>query len=90
MLRDFPVGSSLANSVRKAEHFQISSYGSLCSWAKELELAGALSILKEKEQTDEALTLLAESSRNREAARHDSPKKTEEEAGFLKGITHAH
>jgi ferritin-like metal-binding protein YciE len=68
----------LVTAGHKAEHYEITAYRTLSSWAKELGMARVVSLLEEnlsdEEQTDKALTVVAGFSRNRTAARHDSPK----------------
>ena len=63
--------AALIASAQKVEHYEIASYGCLCTWAKELGHEEALDLLKEnfneEKETDEKLTDLAESSRNVEA-----------------------
>jgi hypothetical protein len=44
--------------------------------------------LSDEEQTDKALTLVADFSRNPTATRQDSHKKSDEEAMLAKAITH--
>ena len=80
--------AGLIASGQKAEHYEITSYGSLCSWAEELgntQVAALLQQnLQEEKETDEKLTRLAESYRNPEAARRDTEKKGE---GLLSKLT---
>jgi ferritin-like metal-binding protein YciE len=63
--------AALISAAQKVEHYEIASYGCLCTWAKELGHDDALDLLKEtleeEKETDEKLTELAESSRNVEA-----------------------
>ena len=53
------------------EHYEISRYGTLRTWATELGLSEAVQLLettlKEEKKTDEALTELAETCVNQEA-----------------------
>jgi ferritin-like metal-binding protein YciE len=55
-------------AAQKVEHYEIATYGTLCTWAKQLgfddaaELLGAT--LGEEKETDEQLTQLAESGIN--------------------------
>jgi ferritin-like metal-binding protein YciE len=64
--------AALIAAAQKVEHYEIASYGCLCTWAKLLENPEALEILKktieEEKATDEKLTQLAEESINIEAA----------------------
>ncbi len=50
--------------AQKVEHYEIATYGTLCTWAKLLGYGDALELLKlnlnEEEETDEALSVLAE------------------------------
>ena len=54
------------------EHYEISAYGTLCAWAKQLGLANVASTLHqsldEEKRTDEKLTRLAEARVNLQAA----------------------
>lgn len=63
--------AALICAAQKVEHYEIASYGCLCTWAEELGHDDALDLLKEtlneEKETDERLTELAESSRNIEA-----------------------
>jgi ferritin-like metal-binding protein YciE len=53
------------------EHYEISRYGTLKTWANELGLSDAVSLLdqtlQEEVETDQTLTELAESAVNQEA-----------------------
>ena len=55
--------AALISSAQKVEHYEIASYGTLCTWAKLLGYEKALKNLKanldEEEKTDAALTKLA-------------------------------
>ena len=60
-----PAGDSgLAASAQAVEHYEITRYGTLKAWARELELDDAVELFEATEQeeidTDEALTELAE------------------------------
>ncbi len=50
--------------AQKAEHYEIASYGTLCTWARKLGYTNALELLKqtmaEEEQADQHLTELSE------------------------------
>ena len=63
--------AGLIASAQKVEHYEIASYGTLTTWAKELghtEIAELLGqTLNEEEMTDKALTQLAESRINKAA-----------------------
>ncbi len=61
----------LIGAAQKAEHYEIASYGTVCTWAELLGEKAALKLLKqnmsEEETTDRKLTELAESIINAEA-----------------------
>jgi ferritin-like metal-binding protein YciE len=63
--------SGLLAAAQAVEHYEISRYGTLRTWAQELGLNQAVELLettlKEEENTDEALTELAETCVNQEA-----------------------
>jgi ferritin-like metal-binding protein YciE len=63
--------AGLLAAAQAVEHYEISRYGTLRTWAKELGLNEAASLLdqtlKEEKATDEALTKLAKASVNIEA-----------------------
>ena len=65
--------AGLIAAAQKVEHYEVSSYGTLRSWAQQLGNTQAVNllsqILKEEARTDEALTKLAESGINRQAQR---------------------
>ncbi len=56
--------AALIACAQKIEHYEIASYGTLCTWAKLLGYSDALELLKlnlnEEEETDEALSVIAE------------------------------
>jgi ferritin-like metal-binding protein YciE len=60
-------------AVQKADHYEIASYGTLCSWADELEEDQAVRVLEEtlyeKKAADRTLTRIAESRSNPDAER---------------------
>ena len=60
--------AGLLAAAQAVEHYEISRYGTLKTWASELELDEAVSLLNltlgEEKATDEALTQLAESAVN--------------------------
>lgn len=64
--------AALIAAAQKVEHYEIASYGTLCTFAKQLGLKDALRLLKEtmaeEKATDEKLTQIAESETNKEAA----------------------
>jgi ferritin-like metal-binding protein YciE len=63
--------AGLIAAAQAVEHYEISRYGTLRTWAEELGLNGAVSLLQEtldeEKATDEALTKIAESVVNQEA-----------------------
>ena len=63
--------AGLLAAAQAVEHYEISRYGTLMTWADELGLKGAVALLdqtlQEEKKTDEALTALAESAVNQEA-----------------------
>ena len=64
--------AALINAAQAAEHYEITRYGSLIAWAKQLGRSDCASILaqtlEEEKQTDQKLTKLAESKINQRAA----------------------
>lgn len=64
--------SALIAAAQAVEHYEISRYGTLKSWAEELDLSDAIALLgetlEEEEETDAALSALAESAANSQAA----------------------
>jgi len=75
--------AALIEAGQKVEHYEMTSYGTLCSWADQMGQTAVASLLKEnlveEKETDRKLTMLAESSRNIEATRHD----TEQHESFI-------
>jgi ferritin-like metal-binding protein YciE len=69
MIDKKPQGKSCA--AQAVEHYEISRYGTLRTWAEELGLDDAASLLQEtldeEKATDEALTEIAEAVVNQEA-----------------------
>jgi len=63
--------AGLISAAQAVEHYEISRYGTLRTWAEELGLNDAVSLLQEtldeEKATDEVLTKIAESVVNREA-----------------------
>jgi ferritin-like metal-binding protein YciE len=63
--------AGLLAAAQAVEHYEISRYGTLKTWANELGLSDAVSLLdqtlQEEIETDQALTELAESAVNQEA-----------------------
>lgn len=65
------IDAALISAAQKVEHYEIASYGCLCTWAKLLGNQEALDLLKEtlneEESTDKKLSELAEEGINEEA-----------------------
>jgi ferritin-like metal-binding protein YciE len=63
--------SGLLAAAQAVEHYEISRYGTLRTWAQELGMSQAVKLLEatlvEEKNTDEALTELAETCVNQEA-----------------------
>jgi ferritin-like metal-binding protein YciE len=63
--------AGLLAAAQTVEHYEISRYGTLMTWADELGLKEAVALLEqtlhEERKTDEALTELAETAVNQEA-----------------------
>jgi ferritin-like metal-binding protein YciE len=63
--------AGLLAAAQAVEHYEISRYGTMCTWAKELGLSDAAQLLKEtlaeEEMTDKAMTVLAKEAINLEA-----------------------
>ncbi|AOB25714.1 YciE/YciF ferroxidase family protein [Bordetella bronchiseptica] len=64
--------AALIAAAQKVEHYEIASYGTLCTFAKQLGETKALALLKEtlaeEKATDEKLSMLALKQVNAEAA----------------------
>jgi ferritin-like metal-binding protein YciE len=64
--------AALINAAQAAEHYEITRYGSLIAWAKQLGRADCASVLQktldEEKATDKKLTTLAEGKVNLRAA----------------------
>jgi ferritin-like metal-binding protein YciE len=65
--------AGLISSAQSVEHYEIGRYGTLATWADDLGLTEAAKLLKEtlaeEEETDKALSELAETAVNQEAQR---------------------
>jgi ferritin-like metal-binding protein YciE len=65
--------AGLIASAQKVEHYEIATYGTLCSWAKQLGMNDAASLLHqtldEEKATDQKLTRLAEAMINQRATK---------------------
>jgi ferritin-like metal-binding protein YciE len=63
--------AGLLAAAQAVEHYEISRYGTLRTWAEELGLSDAARLLnetlKEEEMTDKSLTVLAKNAINLEA-----------------------
>lgn len=61
----------LIGAAQKVEHYEIASYGTACTWAKELGQTEVLNLLKqnlaEEKETDKKLTQLAKQAVNLKA-----------------------
>ncbi|HUG89592.1 MAG TPA: ferritin-like domain-containing protein [Planctomycetaceae bacterium] len=65
--------AALIAAAQKVEHYEIASYGTVCTWAEQLGCdRKVLELLKrtlaEEKETDQKLTRIAEQSANRQAA----------------------
>jgi ferritin-like metal-binding protein YciE len=62
------IDAALIAAAQKVEHYEIASYGTLCTWAEQMGHDEALELLKqnidEEETTDERLTELAQGLAN--------------------------
>ncbi len=71
------IDAALIAAAQKVEHYEISAYGTLATFAETLGLAEVAeifkSILDEEEATDEKLSELAKGSVNAEAAQEQEP-----------------
>ena len=70
--------AALIAAAQKVEHYEIASYGTLCTFAKQLGETEALKLLKEtlaeEKATDEKLSMLALQQTNAEAAKAGKAK----------------
>ncbi len=70
-LEDNALDAALAAAAQKVEHYEITSYGTLCTWAEVMGHTEVLELLKqnlaEEKATDQKLTDLAEGSLNEDA-----------------------
>jgi ferritin-like metal-binding protein YciE len=82
--------AALIAAAQKAEHYEISSYNTLCRWARELGYDNSAELLeenlKDERQTDALLTVLAEWAQNPHARRRDTRKEPESEAALGKAV----
>ena len=76
--------AGLLAAAQAVEHYEISRYGTLATWADELGLSKAAKLLKatlaEEENTDAALSDLAKSEVNQHAKTEDDEEEEEEVA----------
>ena len=83
------VGSLLLGAAQAVEHYEISRYGTLRTWAEELGLDDAVKLLQEtldeEKATDESLTELAESEINPAAITSEGESEDEDEEAPAKG-----
>jgi ferritin-like metal-binding protein YciE len=83
--------AGLIGAAQKVEHYEISSYGTLATWAEELGAAEVAMLLKrnlaEEKETDAELTELAEAQANRLAECNDTHKRSEIASAALKFVT---
>lgn len=67
------IDAGLISAAQAIEHYEITRYGTMLAWAKQLDLGDVAELLKEtlieEENTDEILSDLAESAVNAEAAK---------------------
>jgi ferritin-like metal-binding protein YciE len=68
---DAVMDAGLIADAQRVEHYEISAYGTACTYAKELGNTEALNLLKatlkEEKAADEKLSVIAESTVNLEA-----------------------
>lgn len=64
--------AAMLSSAQAVEHYEITRYGTLATWAEEMGRPDCAALLKqtlaEEEKTDEALTEIAKATVNRQAA----------------------
>ena len=69
------IDAALISAAQKVEHYEIASYGCLCTWAKLMEHEEAARLLQEsldeEKEADERLTEIAESLANLEAVEQE-------------------
>jgi ferritin-like metal-binding protein YciE len=72
ILKSLPKMAKAASSAQAVEHYEISRYGTLGSWAGKLSMASAVRVLDQtlavEKKTDETLSKIAEGAVNAEAA----------------------
>jgi ferritin-like metal-binding protein YciE len=71
--------AAILGSAQAVEHYEMSRYGTLIAWAKELGYDNVVSLLnanlKEEKAADKKLTMLAEGKVNRRASGRPAPKR---------------
>jgi ferritin-like metal-binding protein YciE len=76
--------AALIAAAQKAEHYEISAYGTLAAWAAALEEEEVVELLnqtlEEEKETDEKLTDIAESVVNQEEGEEGEEEEEQEEA----------
>ncbi len=72
--------AAIVGSAQAVEHYEISRYGTLIAWARELGYDNVVSLLnanlKEEKAADKKLTALAEGNVNRRASGRPAPSRT--------------
>jgi ferritin-like metal-binding protein YciE len=75
----------IISAAQKVEHYEIASYGSLCSWAEELGRRDVVDLLeetlREEKMADKKLTRIAEQRLNRRASQGYSAGRSRESRG---------
>ena len=75
--------AALIAAAQKAEHYEISAYGTLAAWAQALEEDDAVELLEqtrdEESETDEKLTMLAETIINDQESEEEEEDEEDEE-----------
>jgi len=84
--------AALIAAGQKAEHYEITAYGTLCSWAEALGRTNVTNLLRqtleEEKAADQKLTRIGEATRNPEAKWRDTDKKSEGAAKISKIARH--
>lgn len=79
---DEALDAAIVAAAQKVEHYEITTYGSLCAWAEELGLDEAVSLLEEtldeEKAADDKLSELAEGGLNAEAGQDRSESEEED------------
>jgi ferritin-like metal-binding protein YciE len=81
LIREDAGDAALICAAQKIEHYEIASYGTLCSWARLLEEEDAEDLLNttldEEKAVDQKLTEIAEDTINIEAAEGEAEEEEE-------------